>query len=362
MFPYVILVVVPLLHLCVLHCIRKTYRLDEIPYKASVLNLFFFIFFLLLTLRSSTVGTDAMSYAQKFINSRDVGWAEWLSRGTTERGFALLTKLIGEFTGNQQVFFGVIAAIILYPIAKLYSRESEDPALTMTLFLVLPMFGMFFSGFRQSVAIALTVPAYYCVRERKKVKFCVFVALAMMFHQSALILFLLYPVYHARLTRKMLIWIIPAVLIIYQFSDIIYLFLIRFLPDMYDGRYAEIKETGAYSMLLLFSLLLLFCYIFTDESRADDDLIGLRNILVLSVTIQCFASVNTIAMRMNYYFLIFLPLLLPKVIWRASGKNVLTCRIADIVFCIYFLYYFLDKVYGQQSAFQNYPYIPFWAA
>lgn len=362
MLAYVILVGVPLLYLCVLQGIRSTYRLDEIPYRGSVLKVFFGIYFLLLALRSSAVGTDAANYISKFAAASNMTWSAWLGRGTSEVGFAFLTKLVSTFTDNEQVYLAVVAAFILFPIAHLYSRESEDPMLTMVLFLSLPMFGMFFSGFRQSIAIAMAVPAYYFTRNRKKLKFVITVFAAMLFHQSAFILFLLYPVYHMKLTRKMLIWIVPVLLAVYLFSDRIFAVLLVVLSQLYEEQIWEIEATGAYSMLLLFVLLLVFCYIFTDEDSAETDVIGLRNILVLSVVLQCFASVNTLAMRMNYYYLLFLPLLIPKVIRRAKGKNALTCKIINAVFCVYFLYYFLNQAYGQKSGFQIYPYVPFWEA
>lgn len=49
------------------------------------------------------------------------------------------------------------------------------------------------------------------------------------------------------------------------------------------------------------------------ESKMDKDIIGLRNILFLSAFLQCFTLVNYWAMRMNYYFLIFLPILISKI-------------------------------------------------
>lgn len=362
MLAYIILVGVPLLYYCILRSIRNTFHLNKTPYKGSVLKVFFFIYFLMLALRAASVGVDTESYLTKFFNSQYISWSEWVFGRSSEMGFALLTKLISSFTQNEQVYLAVIAAIILLPVAWLYSRESEGPVLTMLLFLVLPMFGMFFSGFRQSIAIAMAVPAYYCVKDKKILRFVLIVLTAMLFHQSAFILFLLYPVYHVRLTRKMLIWIVPMLLLVYAFSDRIFLLLIQMMNDLYQERYSELESTGAISMLLLFVMLLVFSYVFVDESKADDNIIGLRNILVLSVALQCFSTVSSIAMRMNYYFLLFLPLLIPKVIGHASGKYARICKVADVVLCLYFLYYFLNKAYAQESGFLIYPYLPFWEA
>lgn len=362
MLAYILLVGLPIAYMGILQGIKSTYRLDEVPYKRTVLNVFFFIYFLLLALRAETIGVDTANYLDKFVNARTMSWSEWLSGRNSEIGFAVLTKLIGFFTKSNQIYLMIISGVIVLPVAYLYSRESEGQLLSMSLFLVLPMFGMFFSGLRQSIAIAMVVPAYYCVRDRKKVRFILVVLGAMMFHRSAFIISLLYPLYHMRLTKKMLIWIVPCIVLAYVFSQRIFNFLLKVLFFIYEDEQWTASSTGAYNMLVLFAMLLIFSYIFVDESTADDDIIGLRNILVLSVFLQCFASVNPIAMRMNYYFLLLLPLLVPKVIGQTEGKNALTCQVANAVMCVYFLYFFLDRAYSGQSIFGIYPYVPFWDA
>jgi len=207
----------------------------------------------------------------------------------------------------------------------------------------------------------MVVPAYYFVKNKQLVRFLLVVVLAFFFHRSAFCLLGLYPVYHMRLSKKMLIWILPVIAVIYLYSRPILTMLIRLMGSFYQERYSDLESTGAYSMLLLFVMLLLFSYIFTFEENADADLIGMRNILVLSVVLQCFTTSSTIVMRMNYYYLMFLPLLIPKVISQATYKNAFICKIANIVLCTYFLYYFLDKAYSTQTIFQIYPYVPFWA-
>ena len=360
MLAYIILVAVPILYYFILSGLKTTYGLKEIPYRNSVIWVFFGIFFLLLVLRNPVVGVDTKNYLSKFQYCATYSWKEWILSRSSELGFSVLTKVIRTFTSSDKIYLGAVAAVILYPIAWMYYKESEQPILTFLLFLILPLFAMFFSGFRQSIAISWTVPAYYCVKRKEKLKFILMVVLAIQFHRSAMILFLLYPVYYMPLTRKTMIIIIPIIAIMYLYSDVFYMILIRFMGEFYQERYENVPSTGAYSMLLLFLALLIFSFLFADEGQPDENLFGLRNLLLLSVLLQCFASVSRFAMRINYYFILFIPLLIPRVISRATGKNKFTCKIAEIVLCCYFLYYFLDKSYSRESFFQIYPYIPFW--
>lgn len=358
MFAYYLLVGAPLLLALLLYGMKRTYRLEKVPYQSKILGLFFLIYFCLLAFRSPVTGVDTWNYLAKFRTAGNISWAQYLNGKTSEVGFSVLTKLIASFTANEQIYLSIMALLTVYPLAKMYMEKSESPILTISFYLILPMFAMLFSGLRQSMAMTFVPWVYECVRDKKKIKFIVLVWIATLFHKSAWLMLLFYPVYHANITRKALLWVAPALLLVFVFNDQLYMSIIAVANELYSERYGETTATGAYSMLFLFAIILIFSYFFLGNT--DEETTGQRNILVLSVGLQCFALVNTIAMRMNYYFLLILPLLLPKVIRRIPYKNKWFANMVEIVCCAYFLYYFMDKALSGQSAFGIYPYIPFW--
>lgn len=360
MLAYVLLVLIPMVYFGILQAARNRSGFRTLPGNNSILKVFFLIYFLLLALRSTYLGVDVPNYVRKFRYAGYLPWKEWFNSSSFEMGFMFLTKLISMLTDHKQIYLAIVAGIIVFPVSWFYSRESEGPILTMALFLILPLFGMFFSGLRQAIAVAMAVPAYCFVRDKKWIKFIFIVLAAMQFHISAFILFGLYPVYHAKLSKKALLWILPGILVIYLYSGQIFSYLLVVLSFFYADSSWGIKETGAYSMLILFAGLMVFSFVFMNENEDDPEILGMRNILVLAVVLQCFASVNPLAMRMNYYFLLFLPLLIPKVIRRASGDKALICQGAGVIMCLYFFYYFFSQVYNQQSSFRIFPYAPFW--
>jgi hypothetical protein len=80
-------------------------------------------------------------------------------------------------------------------------------------------------------------------------------------------------------------------------------------------------------MLILFLIFTVFAYLVPDESKLDPDTIGMRNFLLLAVAIQMFAPLHSLAMRMNYYYIVFIPLLtvqipalLRSIIYRRNGN------------------------------------------
>lgn len=363
MLAYYLLVGAPLLMVLLMCSLQYTYRLDRMPYSKEVIRVFFLIYFLLLAFRAESVGADTWNYLSKFQNARHSTWMEYVFSRTSEYGYAFLTKLISILTGSEQVFLTVIALITVYPIAKLYMEESESPILTISMYLILPMFQMMFSGLRQAIAIACIPAAYHCIKERRLLRFLMVVWIATLFHSSAWVMLALYPVYHARISRKSLIWVIPVLAVLVLFRTQIFWLLYSVMLRVFGETEIGVEETGATSMLMLFAIILAFSYLFLGQT--DEETSGQRNILILSVAVQSFALVNRLAMRVNYYYLIFLPLLLPKVIRRIPGKNKWFATLVEFVCCAYFLLYFFRKAgssMGGTGSLGIFPYIPFWNA
>ena len=76
---------------------------------------------------------------------------------------------------------------------------------------------------------------------------------------------------------------------------------------------------------------------------------------------QSFASVNSVAMRLNYYYLIFIPLLIPKVADGARTELRQLARVSTVVFVCFFFFWFFKEAYTGADILQVFPYVPFWA-
>ena len=112
-------------------------------------------------------------------------------------------------------------------------------------------------------------------------------------------------------------------------------------------------------MLILFAIFAVFVFVIPDDSAIDDETIGLRNFLLLSLMIQMFAPLHNLAMRMKYYYIIFIPLLLPKAIACRSkrwNQIALLGRHSMVVFLL--IYFFINAYSG--SNLRVFPYHFFW--
>ena len=253
----------------------------------------------------------------------------------------------------------IFSVLSLGPIATLYILNAKQNAyLSVVLFLSLGLFSIYFSALRQVLAMTFAVPAYYFTKNRKLVLFLLMVFIAYFFHHSAVVLLLMYPIYHLDLRiNSSLLVIVPVIIIVYFFRVPIFSWLKAFLRDYQSG---TIRETGAIMVFLLLVGLLVLSYIIPDNSLLDKDTLGLRNLLLLATILQVFAGINSLAMRMNYYYLLFIPLLIPRILNSASEKNRYVANVIYVVMLGFFTVYYLYDASTGVSGMHIYPYIPFW--
>lgn len=359
MFAYLIMIGVPILY-AMSQPVAKT--LEKYQKKQKIiLVLFFAIYFSLLALRHDSIGTDADSYVHNFFNVYGhLSWKQIFSiTHQEEPAFAYLCKLIYSVWSNSQFFLAVTSFVIVFPVAFLYIRESENALISISLFLSSSLFVMFFTGLRQSIAVAMMAPIYYSTKNKKLILYLICVGIAYLFHVSALVILPFYFIYHARVNKNWLLVIVPGLTICYIFNKQLFLFALQFLGPRYVESYGEIVATGAYSMLLLYIIFAIYAFLIPETNRMDSDTIGLRNILLFSIILQSFAPLNNMAMRMNYYYMLFYPLLIPKIANRAKSRNIQIAKVSRIVICLFFFLYFICTI-GSSGSLNVFPYIPFW--
>lgn len=351
MFPYFFLIGFPiLLSLFPYNDDRRVFN------KKFPLLVFFLILIVLLSLRNVSCGVDLMTYRYKFNHPRPIDFLSLFDFSIREPGFLLFTAIVKRTTNSFQFYMFVCAVLSLGPIMVLYLKESDHSLLTIALFVGIAPFSMFFSGLRQSIAMGIGVICFYYCREKRPISYLLMVFLAHSFHQSAIILLFLYPLMHLRITKKWIPLVVAAFAVCFVFRNQILGFALR-LNDRYESGYV-ISETGSYTFLLLLMLLTIYSFVMLKDSEFD--FFGLRNILVFTLILQSFALSNSVAMRLNYYYLIFIPLLIPKVIDSARTELGQFARVSSGVFICFFFFWFFKEAYTGADILQVFPYVPFW--
>lgn len=323
----------------------------------AALVFFFLLMFVMVAFRHDRIGNDTSNYIGIYHRLSKMQYSSLKAMGD-EPLFAVFCKLCSYVSSNDRFFLAASAVIPFWGIGRFYCRESDDASLTIILFAISSVFVMLFSGIRQSIAIGIGMMAFPFVRKKKFWRFLICVILAMGFHNSAALLLLLYPAYHVKITKKWLYVVIPAIIAVFVFNRQIFSFLLTVLSQ-YSRFEGEISSTGAYTMLILFVMLGVFSFVIPDEEKLTQDTIGLRNILLLVVVLQIFAPLHTLSMRMNYYFIPFVPVLIPQIIrcrrTEMAQVAILARHILVVVFAVYFLAFLIPS-----NPLHIYPYHFFW--
>lgn len=320
---------------------------------------FFVVYILCVCFRDISVGVDTKNYARYFDTGLVLGWDLAYYYGGSEAGFALLSDAVALF-GGHELFFIVTGLISVTPIAVLYYRESENALLCCTFFLISLLFEFFFSGVRQGLAIGIGIIAFFYVQKKRPLLFLLFVTIAAFMHSSAIVMLVIYPLYHARISQQWIPFVVVAMVAINLTKD--WLFSSVLLP-MFGGDYLEgysylTGESGQGSLATLFMILAFYACIVLDPKQSDPKTLGFRNLLLLAAAIHLFTPLHPVVCRVNYYFIPYIPIALSRVNSRVKPALVPVAQVANFGLPAFFAVYFL---FAKSDSLLIAPYMPYFA-
>ncbi len=354
MWVFVVLLLVPII---IQHFTIKQTNIDYEKKNKLALLFFFVMFAILVAFRHESVGKDTEEYIYYFNKISSMKWDE-IGTYSLEIGFKYFIKIVSVFTKEHQIFLAITAFATIVMIYPTYRRLCVDSSLTIVLFCTMSTFVMMFSGIRQMLAIGIGFIAYEFTRKNKPIQFIITVFVAMLFHTSAFILIFMYPIYHTKITKRWLFVVVPTLAAIFVFNRQIFSVLSRIL-EHYTKYKGSITSTGAYTMLILFGIFIVFSFLVPEESKMNQETIGLRNFLLFVFVVQMFAPLHNLAMRMNYYYIIFIPLLLPKIVEDRSDRWSKIAVAGRYIMVVFFLVYFFISA-SDGGSLDVFPYHFFW--
>jgi hypothetical protein len=360
MFPYYLLIIFPF-YLATVEYILQSNRGDVFSKKNSInksIILFFSIWFVMLAFRHINCGIDLRVYESHFYNISKLDFFNALTYSSLEQFYYAFNYFVAQVYPDFRLFLIVTAALCAGIPGWFYYKESKFAPLTILLFVTNACFVMFYSGLRQSLAMLFAIPAYYMTKQKRLVPFILIVVLAKFFHNSAIYMLLLYPVFHTQLRSKHFFLIMLLITFFFIFKAQIFTAVLPFFNEKYSG--AAIIETNGYTMWIMFILFLVYSFWVLDDSKMNADCLGLRNIIVIMTLIQGFAAINPIAMRMNYYFILLFPIIIPKLMEhpKEGAENIV--RISRWIMVVFFMFYFFFSIHSGRNGLGAFPYVAFW--
>ena len=312
----------------------------------------------LVALRHPSMGIDlhygeSTGYLASFHQIAQFSFRELISLENWQNyewGYIILNKLLSYITTNDQILLIVCAVLSIIPIGILIGLYSMDYDFSMVVYLGLSLGLIVFSALRQAIAVGICCLAFPFIKRKKIGVFLPLVFLAWLFHSSAIVFLVAYPAYHLKLKKWQRLLGVPVLGLIfygrYQLFD--------FAMWLIDKKQLP-EETGAYRLMLVFWLIYLFCVVFWDKE--DDVSGGFLNVFYFACICQCFSSINSIAERLGYYFMVALVIALPNIVMRMKRMEIR--MLFKYAICGAFVAFGLYSYYTCYWS-QTYPYHFFW--
>lgn len=287
-------------------------------------------------LRSMAVGTDAAGYVAY---GQRLAMAE--RPGVPELGFTLLMQLTRPVADDYAALFTLVAIVTTSCFLLGIRSLSFDPAMSVFVLLTSGAYFFSFNGLRQGLAIAMLFPAIGFVYYRKFWAFLVCVAVASMFHISAVMFLPTYFIVPRKNGFRYNVMVFGTVVVsVLFFSELVA------LAGRLNPRYLVYGEVGRLSSGLAYAasvvaigLFFLFFKKYVRQHRPWYDL--LLNLYLLGIVVTVVAVFRTTfvsgVMRMNAYFITSQILLWPIVFvnLHRSRQRVLVGFAFVILFLVY---------------------------
>lgn len=325
--------------------------------------------FLVLAMKSTSVGVDIIGYRDQYYIAKDTLWGDF-SYVYFEKGYILLEKLFSKINISFQVFTMFIYGFSSFAWYKLISKYSDDPCLSLLFYVCFQFFVFSASGLRQTIAMAICALAFVEFDRFDVggwIKGSLLSIAAISVHKSAYV-FLLVPViiFMAKKIRKINI---ITVIALFAASIILrtplWLFVNAVVKQVNVG--AKVSLGGAFlfiAAVFVFSIFT-FMFFYAGASRTGNRDISNDDILYedsLAVRLSLYATVlyiilsGGVLLRSVMYITMFLTIFLPRMISKYDQKGRM---IIKIVFSVALIYIFYSETLSVNQ-FEICPYKFFW--
>lgn len=280
---------------------------------------FALIWIIILGFRHPSMGIDLGfnndygGYLREYIYIGNLSWKKCFTQQILnyEKGYVIFNKMLNLLSDDYQFLIFACASIPMIFVARWIYKNSDDPRLSSIIYLGLPCFAINFSGLRQALAIAITLWAFECIKQKKLNKFVLIVLLASTFHSSALFFLIAYPLYHVRFNKNMSIATMIIPIIVYIFRIPLFVVFSKVFEDN-----AVIEQSSDTLLFIVFYSIYIFGVIFGKDTDTEE--IGARNLFLIACVCQAFGGIYSTAMRVGYYFMLYLVVLLPKIVYNIA--------------------------------------------
>ena len=308
----------------------------------------------IVSLRKKTVGIDTAMYIQLLEWSKNDIEIYWI-----EAGSRAYIHLLGNICTTYTEYLAAWAIPTMVLFYRYIIRNSKDIYLSIYIFASLMFYFLEFSLVRQALAIGIVLQAVSLLDERKYFRYILIILIAMSFHSSAAVFFLLLPIsfVKCKINLSLSIMIVALCGICAVFGRILTEIGARLIGY---SSYLQTEYANAGNVLhpALFLIILMFCTILSmgAKSTKKRKFKIEYEMLAVGVLFYWISLSVQIVNRIPYYFTGSVMTILPNLI--VEMKNRKQAKIVNICVIVFLVLY--EFLMIAQSAQGIMPYQFFW--
>jgi transmembrane protein EpsG len=283
------------------------------------------------------VGTDYWAYEFAYPAYKSVDWAELDFLG--EPGIRVIAKVSSHIHDDPTTMFAMAALITVGLTVRTIYRYSTMFALSMLLYVLTTTWQLSFNAVRQCLAAAILFAGHRYITDRRLGKWVLVVAVAMLFHVSALVLLFLYwlPRKQIGVGRSTLLLLVAWSAVLFYDYVASALSVIK-AQDIQTSSYF-IEDVNPLRIAAAFAPPILYAAL-TDRSKLRPEDFFYINALILNAVILLGAVGSAYIARFAIYTTFYTAIAIPRMLNMDDRRE--ASFIAGIVVCCYAVFWFLE--------------------
>lgn len=293
------------------------------------------------------VGTDYRNYQIMYRNYTRISFGSFFSSNELFYGWGTwIISRIASHIGGERVFFALFSLLLSLFAFKGFESMGVDNWFLVSLAFFLGPFSSGLNIMKQALATAIVFWGLRFVRERKLIKFCITVLIAVLFHTTALIALPIYFLYENKdndriWNFKSVFYVVAAVIVVVNFVNVLQ--ALGSINIMNISRFSMYLSGDGTSNMTFFLSLLEFFVILVHQKRLVDYNRQYKLLIVLMGVGLCFDAVGFVsvfAKRISSYYGTYPFLILSSCLsefYTQRNKTIVNILIA-LFFIILFVY------------------------
>lgn len=296
-------------------------------------------------------GSDLNNYYRLYGRAIELGWKELLETTEMEKGFLLVNFILAKIVPWNQFIIYAQAAFCIGSSLWFINKNTKNVYAATIFFISFGNFQFFLTGFRQSIAMAICLFAYEAAKNKKLLKFIVFVLLATSMHKSAIVFLVMYLVLNAKDKPRNTVVLICGVFALSFFIPQILDLGNSFLDKEYTEGYVGNVFGGLVPIAICLLTILLTVLVKKDKTKSNKkELLPLLRTTIINGGVYSMRYSALVLERISFYFNPAVPVLLAENLRSVDGvkQRTLLQFLAIVLSAVLFLW----RVSSQMGEYQ----------